>query len=150
MLLAVLLLAAAGCSTEDKAPGEDGAGIPEAPPSNSVEAVELIDTTWRLVTVTEGHMTTTLPKRSNATLRFSKKSVQTNSGCNSGGGSVEIGDGSLEFGSLVTTLIACPEKWKQQVEQSYGQVLQGATTYVIEGDRLTITKDDHALEFVAR
>ncbi|KRF17878.1 hypothetical protein ASG90_05985 [Nocardioides sp. Soil797] len=152
VLLIALMLAAAGCSTEsqDEPSGEDAAGAPTSPAPDARRTLDLTGNTWRLERIVDGDDATQLPGRASATLVFNKKRVQTHSGCNSGGGSVKVSDETLTFGPLMSTLMGCPEKWKQQVEAAYGDVLRGAADYVIDGDRLTISKADSSLEFVAR
>lgn len=147
-----LLLAGAGCSTEnqDQPSGSDGESSPTAPAPESDMTLNLTGNTWQLDAIVDGNDSTRLPKGATATLVFTKKAVQTHSGCNSGGGSVKVSDDTLAFGPLMTTLIGCPEKWKQRVEAAYGDVLRNEATYVIHGPRLTISKGDARLEFVAR
>ncbi len=68
-----------------------------------------------------------------------------NTGCNGGGGSVEVTDAELTWGSLITTLIAC-EGDADTTERAMLTVLQGTTPYEIaanpSGATLTIMSTD--------
>lgn len=152
VVLIGLLLAVAGCGTEnqDQPSSSGGESSPTAPAPETDMTLNLTGNTWELDAIVDGNDSTRLPQGAKATIIFTKKSVQTHSGCNGGGGSVKISDDTLAFGPLMTTLIGCPEKWKQQVETAYGDVLRNEATYAINGPRLTISKGDLRLEFVAR
>jgi len=65
-----------------------------------------------------------------AWMRFQDGEVAFNNSCNLGGGPVEIGDDTLTFGALRTTLIFCDGP-SGQLEQTMSAVLQGETTYSI-------------------
>ena len=56
--------------------------------------------------------------------------VGLNTGCNGGGGSVEVGPTDLTWGPLITTLIAC-EGPADETERVMLAVLQGTTPYEI-------------------
>lgn len=74
--------------------------------------------------------------------------------CNSGRGTVEMGDGTMTFGPIVTTRIACPGR-RGEVEQAMLAVLEGTVSYTLSdepsGAVLTIMSEDgtRGLRFVA-
>ena len=67
--------------------------------------------------------------------------VRFSTGCNTGGGPVEIGGEVMDFGALVTTKMACAGA-VGDLEKTFLGVLGNGTTYVIDGDRLTLTAAD--------
>ena len=94
----------------------------------------LQSTGWKvsdIITISNQANTTAAVDASlNAWLRFKGDEVAFNNSCNLGGGPVEIGDDTLTFGALRTTLIAC-EAPSGTLEGFMSQVLQGETTYSI-------------------
>jgi heat shock protein HslJ len=73
-----------------------------------------------------------------ATLTIVDGRAVVHAGCNSGGASVTVGDGTLTFGSVGLTKMACaPEV--MELEAAVVAVLNGEVTYRIEADVLTIT-----------
>ena len=55
--------------------------------------------------------------------------------CNSGGGDYSIDEGSLAFGPLISTRMACPDDTQDFV---YMSQLQRATTFYVEGGELHV------------
>ena len=94
----------------------------------------LQSTGWKvsdIITITDqANTTTAVDSTLNAWMRFKGDEVAFNNSCNFGGGPVEIGDDTLTFGALRTTLIAC-EAPSGTLEGFMSQVLQGETTYSI-------------------
>lgn len=94
----------------------------------------LESTGWKVtdtVTITnQANTTAAVDSSLNAWMRFKGDEVAFNNSCNLGGGPVQIGDDTLTFGALRTTLIAC-EAPSGTLEGFMSQVLQGETTYSI-------------------
>ena len=72
-------------------------------------------------------------------------------GCNAGSGSVEITDTTLTFGPIATTRRSCIDELNA-LEASVLTVLQGAVTYEIDGDSLSLrsSEGDIGLELTAQ
>ena len=70
-------------------------------------------------------------------------STLTLTGCNTGGGSVEITDTTLVFGPIASTLIGC-EPEVAALEGSVLAVLQGEVAYEITGDTLSLRSGEGA------
>jgi len=91
-------------------------------------------TGWKVsdtITITnQANTTAAVDPSLNAWMRFKGAEVAFNNSCNLGGGPVQIGDDTLTFGALRTTLIAC-EAPSGTLEGFMSQVLQGQTTYSI-------------------
>jgi len=82
-----------------------------------------------------------------AWLRFADGRVAVNDSCNSGGGSAQISDSTIIFGTLAMSMRACIGP-AEAVQQTMTAVLQGTTTYNLSKDPsgalLTITSADGA------
>ncbi len=72
-----------------------------------------------------------------AALIFDADRVEVEAGCNTGAGPVAIDDGTLTFGPIALTEMACAgDAWV--VEQAVTAVLRGQVAYAIEADALTL------------
>ena len=71
--------------------------------------------------------------------------VAVNTGCNTGSGSVEIGDDTLTFGPIATTMMACPPE-QTELEASVVSVLQGEVSYEIDGSNMSLRSGEGADE----
>ncbi len=71
-------------------------------------------------------------------------------GCNSMGGEYSISGQTITFKNIYATEMACDEPRMQQEGAAFA-ILQGATTYKVDGDTLTITSTNgnDALTFTA-
>jgi heat shock protein HslJ len=70
--------------------------------------------------------------------------VSGTSGCNGLGGDYIVDGDKITFGEFVSTLMACDDPIMTQEEAAH-QVMTGIAAFTIEGDTLTITKDDMVL-----
>jgi heat shock protein HslJ len=68
-------------------------------------------------------------------------------GCNSFGGDYKIAKGKLEFGPIMSTLMACEEPRMTQ-ESSVFAVLNGTVDFKLDGSVLTITSADGTMQIV--
>ena len=117
---------------------------------HTVNKRALSGTTWHLDTLIAGRSTSSVHHRSTAYITFTDdKSIQTDSGCNTGGGKVKVTADTLTFEPRMTTLIGCKQEWKRDAEEAFDKVLQGRVSYIIEGDRLTILTAEAGLGFTA-
>lgn len=82
-----------------------------------------------------------------AWLRFSAGQVAVNASCNNGGGSAQITDSTIIFGTIAMSMRACVGP-TEAVEKTMNAVLQGTTTYTLSNDPsgalLVITSADGA------
>ncbi len=83
------------------------------------------------------------------TIEFTGGNIAVDTGCNLGGGSYTLGDGTVTFGPLRLTRAACTDPAGQQVEQAVVAVLTGTATYAIDGDTLSLTNGTTALHLRA-
>jgi heat shock protein HslJ len=108
-----------------------------AEPDLSLEGV-----TWQLESIITGDSVSSVPAGVESTLAFfDDGTVALDTGCNSGGGDVEVGDGTLTFGPLATTLRFC-EGGAGEVETAVTTTLRGEVAYTIDADVLSIRADD--------
>ena len=86
---------------------------------------------------------------SQASLTFSADGTVTGtSGCNGFGGEYKLDGDQITFSELISTLMACDGRLMIQ-EGTMFKVLNGAASFQIEGDMLTVTNDGAVLVFAA-
>jgi heat shock protein HslJ len=94
-------------------------------------------TRWVVDGLVTGDAVSSMPAGVVAALTFAEGQVLVEGGCNSGGGTFEISDGTLLIGQLVLTDMACgPDA--MAVEQAVTAVLSGTVVYTIEAGVLTL------------
>lgn len=71
-----------------------------------------------------------------ATLEFTQNRVGGQSGCNSFGGNYTLQGGTLRFGPLMQTMMACPDEAINRLERTYLQALGQVQAYSLEGSVL--------------
>lgn len=98
----------------------------------------LESTTWTLTGIISGDAVSSVPSGVVATLSISDGTALVAAGCNTGSAPVTIGDGTLEFGPLALTKMAC-EQPAMEVEAAVASVLAGTAAFTIDADQLTIT-----------
>jgi heat shock protein HslJ len=101
----------------------------------------LAGTRWTLTDLDNGGVTGTAP-----TLEFTETDVSGTGGCNTFSGTYTSDGSKISFGPLASTLMACEDPAMEQ-ETVYLAALDGATTYTVDGDALTITGDAGTLSF---
>jgi heat shock protein HslJ len=121
---------------------------------DEVEPTELVGTTWVVTGTVANQGVSSVPTDATASITISDDgTVGVNTGCNSGSGDVEVGDDTLTFGPIATTLRACVGE-VAELEASVLAVLQGEVGYEISGDNLSLRSgegvDEIGLEFTAR
>lgn len=104
--------------------------------------------TWVLDTGSIGTLSADAPDGVNVSVVFADGQASGSSGCNTFTGSYEAGDdGSLTFGPLASTMMACEEP-QMAVETAYLGALDKVTSFVVDGD-LTLSGDDLTLTYTA-
>jgi heat shock protein HslJ len=81
-----------------------------------------------------------VPAEPEAFLEFDGTTVTGSGGCNSLNGPATVGEGTIAFGPIATTRMACPEG-AMDLEAHVLAVLDGEVTYTIDGDVLTLTNE---------
>lgn len=66
--------------------------------------------------------------------------VTGNAGCNGFNGSAKVADGTIEFGPLASTMMACTEDGLSAQEAGLHGLLAGKTAYSISGGTLTVSQ----------
>lgn len=123
--------------------GTDTVTFSEAP--SGAAAIE--GTGWKLTDIltVSGSTVSAVDPTLTAWLRFNAGEVAYNNSCNVGGGSAEIGDTTITFGALRSTMIFCDGP-SGALETVMNAVLQGATPYEVTTDpsatRLKIMSTD--------
>jgi heat shock protein HslJ len=125
-VLALVVLAACTSSGGTTAPSA-GASVGGA--------ATLDGTTWNLTEIGG----TAVAAGATPTLVFGTGGmVSGKAGCNTFSGTATIGEGTIEFGPLATTRMACVDEATTQLETDYLAALEGAATWSIEADALRI------------
>jgi heat shock protein HslJ len=113
---------------------------------DEIEPAALVGTTWTVTGTVANEGVSSVPVDSTASITIADDgTVAVNTGCNSGSGSVEVGDDTLTFGPIATTLMACPPE-QTALETSVLSVLQGEVAYEIDGSNLSLRSGDGADE----
>lgn len=104
---------------------------------------------WRLTAYGPVDSTTPAVPDLDATLIFGEDGTLAGStGCNELAGDYTVEGDQIMFGRIVSTLILCPDLQMAQ-EEAMLRVLMETASFNIEGDTLTITKNDMVLVFEA-
>jgi heat shock protein HslJ len=111
-----------------------------------IEPAALVDTTWVVTGTVANQAVRTVPMDSTASITIADDgTVAVDTGCNTGSGDVEIGDDTLTFGPIATTLRACADEIAQ-LEANVLEVLQGEVDYEISANTLSLRSGDGADE----
>jgi heat shock protein HslJ len=104
-------------------------------------------TAWRLESILEGEVISSAPEGVEATIRFpGDGTVEVDTGCNQGGGTVEVGEDTLRFGPLETTARGC-EGPAGEVERAVLALLAGEVDYRIDGPVLSLRAGERGLDW---
>lgn len=105
----------------------------------TAQSQELADTTWQVTAFNNGETAVvSVLEGTDANLTFADDgTISGSGGCNRILGSATFGDGTVEFGTLATTQMACatPEGVMDQ-EMQIIAALESAATYSVEGETL--------------
>jgi len=121
LTVVVTLFILTGCAAE-----------PPASLTRVSHPTSLAGTTWRLLSV-QGRP---VPAGPDLTLEFDADRVSGNGGCNSFGGqfTYEPATGALAFSGLLSTMRACIEAGRNDVESAYLKALQGSAVANMDSD----------------
>jgi heat shock protein HslJ len=97
-------------------------------------------TAWTVDGLVSADAVSSMPGGVAATLVFADGQVSVDAGCNRGSGSATIAGGTITFGPIATTKMACGPA-AMTVERHVLGVLQGAVRYSIDSDSLTLIGD---------
>jgi heat shock protein HslJ len=102
----------------------------------------LTDVLWVVSSIVDGDSVSSVPgsPEVEASMTFAGGQVQGTDGCNTFGGPAEVGDGSITFGALRMTRMACTGD-EGALAEAVAPLLQGTVEYEIESDQLTLTAD---------
>ncbi len=108
----------------------------------------LLGTRWVLDGMVSGGAVSSVPVGITAAITFADGRVSVETGCNSGGATVEVTDTTLAFGPLSLTKRGCPGD-AASVERAVTAVLAGTIGYRIEADALILDTGAAGLTFRA-
>ncbi|TCN57016.1 heat shock protein HslJ [Rhodococcus sp. SMB37] len=108
-----------------------------ADPDRSLTGTEWVVTTMRTA---DAVMSSAALENADVTLTVTEDGqVSGSTGCNRFTGTAQVGDGTLVFGPLATTRVACADPALAQIENHVLAVLSGETTYTVDGSEMTLT-----------
>ncbi len=157
LLLGLVLVLSAACTPvpeEVELPGTGDGETPEAeatgteqpttePAGDEPGPTALVDTFWELESFEEQGEVTPALEGAPVTLEFGEEGLAGGSaGCNSFGGQVAVGEGTISFSEVVSTLMACTDEGVMEQETRFLQALEGAAEYELSGDNLQIFYND--------
>ena len=97
---------------------------------------------WKLVSYgSTSNPTPAAPNVETSLTLGSDGKVGGSMGCNSFGGDYKAGKGTITFGAIAATEMACEESLMQQ-EAAIFSIFSGTTSFKVEGNTLTITSTD--------
>ncbi len=105
-------------------------------------------TTWVVETLVQNQTASSVPAGLTSTLVFNDGKVAY-AGCNRGSGAATIGEGTITFGPVATTRMACPQP-AMDLESFVLGVLQGEVTSKVDGDVLHLLGAGGGLDLRAR
>ena len=116
------------------------------PAASGADPAALTGATWQLNAASMKTLAAQAPSDTEVTIAFADGSVSGTSACNVYGGSYTAdADGSMTFGQLHSTLMAC-EPDLMAVEQAYLKALGSVTTFSVT-DTLTLSGNGASLTF---
>ncbi|RYH12097.1 YbaY family lipoprotein [Tropicimonas sp. IMCC6043] len=98
---------------------------------------DLIDTFWKLEELGGAEVTAIEGKQDPHLVFLGDGGYSATVGCNMLRGSVEIGDGTVDFGPAAMTMMACPPPL-DEIERSFAKALGAAAGYRITGETLEL------------
>lgn len=135
----LILLSTFTISCSKKTMSSSTKNVPDAP---------LTNTRWKLVKL-PGLEMPRLPKDAFIQFDSTEKRAFGSGGCNNLFGGYKNEGLSLKFGSMGSTMMACPPEI-MKVETAFSAALKETDNYIISGDRLTLRKGETVLaEFEA-
>lgn len=119
------------------------------PPESAQAAATLESTTWVLTGIARGDGVQPVVGMDEATLVIDGTQL-TAKACNTITGEVKVDGDQLEVGPLVATDLACESEEEMLQEGEFMGALETASSFVIEGAKLTLTTAEGALLFEAK
>ena len=99
--------------------------------------------TWKLVSYeSPGNLTPAAPDVDASVIFGEDGTISGNVGCNSFGGDYKVDGDKITFGPISSTLMMCAEAAIGDQETAVLNTLTETVTFVIAGDKLTITSAD--------
>ena len=110
------------------------AGVTSGPSDRSDAPQRIWNRTWQWEATTTPVERITVPEPERYTIFLKEDGkAQVRFDCNRGGGGYTVSKGSLSFGPLMSTRMACPEG---SLDARFAKDLQGVSSFFIEGGHL--------------
>src|SRR5512134_1570268 len=146
LMLVTIAVALSACSAQSTPQAtEPSESADQRPPTEEPAISESLIGPWKLTAYGPADAPTPAVEGVEAGLTFNEDGTITGtSGCNGLGGDYTVEGDQITFGEFVSTLMACDDPIMAQEEAAH-KVMTGTAAYRIEGDTLTITKDNMVL-----
>ncbi|MEO8571220.1 MAG: META domain-containing protein [Chloroflexota bacterium] len=105
-------------------------------------------TRWVLDGILSNDTASSVPAGVTASIRIADGRIAVETGCNSGGGTIEVQPATLKIGKIGSTFKLCPPE-TSFVERALTGVLANTVNYAIDADVLTISSGNAGLTFRA-
>ena len=107
-------------------------------------------TPWTVTGLVANDAVTTVPIGAEPTIVFADGTVAVNTGCNTGSGTAVIDEaaGTIEFGPIALTRMACSDELNQ-LESQIVAVLTGTVDFTVEGAGMQLRTGDIGLDLTA-
>ncbi len=104
----------------------------------------LAGTSWKATGILSGGGVSSLVEGTDVTLEIAADgAVSGSAGCNRFTGKATLGEGTIAFGPLASTMMACVEPaGAMEQETAYLAALESATTWQVDGAKLTLRNGD--------
>lgn len=109
----------------------------------------VIGTLWKLKSISRSGNSSSVPGGDDqATLKITNDGlVRLFTACNHGGGTADVGEGSIEFSGVFSTEMYCAEKGVMRVETLMHKVLRGRAAVAFDGPDLILSRKGLSLTF---
>ena len=136
---ALIVVLAACAPLRTQTPTAEGTDIPRVTAENPVTGTGLGNTQWMLVSFNEGGIQIPVISGKNAALAFQENGQAGGSGgCNTFSAQYQAENGTISFGPITSTEMACTPEGVTAQEQRFFGALQSAGQYESVGNTLTI------------
>jgi len=105
------------------------------------QGTSLEGTRWTLTSYAQGGRFVPVGPEAGVTLEFTQNRIGGQTGCNSFGGNYTQDGNRLQMGSLVQTLMACPDEAQNRLERTYLQALSQVRSFRLKGNALRLNDE---------
>ena len=118
-------------------------------PACGKSSSDLVGQTWHLVSFGSPSSPSPAAAGISTQLTFdSNGTMDANMGCNAISGDYTLSNGSISFGPVISTMMACMDNGSDKQERALVSAFNNSVNYQIDGDTLTITTQDGQITLI--